>query len=64
MTPLQKYKATNVIKNINERENKKLRHWTFLKARHGAPKWTNDELQIVAQIFNNHGIKTSKLPRL
>jgi hypothetical protein len=64
MTPLQKNKAIMKIIQINERENKKLRHWTFLKSKGDSPKWTNDELQIIAQIFNNHGIRTSKLPRL
>jgi hypothetical protein len=64
MTPLQKIKANLKITQINEKENKKLRHWTFLKAREGSPKWTIDELQIIAHIFNNHGIKTSKLPKL
>lgn len=64
MTPLQKCRAIISIKAINQKENKKLRHWTFLKARDGSPKWTNDELNVVAYVFNTHGINTSRMPKL
>jgi hypothetical protein len=62
MPEAQKLKKLQIIKKINEKEQKKLRHKTWLKAFDGAPKWTKHELDIIKKIFNNHGILTSKVP--
>jgi len=62
MTEAQKFKKLQIIKKINEKEQNKLRHKTWLKAFDGAPKWTKQELDIIKKIFNNHGILTSKGP--
>lgn len=58
---IEKMKEKLVI--FNEKEHKKMRHTTYLKAFRGAPAWTIPELNIFRNVFLKHGILTSKGPK-
>jgi len=58
-----KNKLIKKLKKTNEKINKSTRHYTWLKSFHGAPKWSQNELDVIINIFNNHGIITKQLKK-
>ena len=64
LTDLQKNKKLAMLTRLNRIELKKMRHNTVLKAFTGAPRWTNAELNIIKNVFINHGIQVSKGRRI
>lgn len=55
-------KLKKKLVTFDEKENKKMRHNTYLKSFYGAPAWTNAELNVFRNIFQKHGILTTKSP--